>query len=169
MAISSLFTNTNNLLYFHFNLIVEVMIWWWTHNKDQFKIEEPAWFWQSFVPEFFLQGDFPPCQISELTDFMENFINFNATFCLSWRAVAVFRIHGILVWIRIRIRGSTPLTNGSGSGCGSRCGSGSCYFRHWPSGRQHKVNYKKISAYYFLKVHLHHFSKIKSPNEVTKQ
>jgi len=35
---------------------------------------------------------------------------------------AVFRIHDILVWIRIRIRGSMPLTNGSGSK--------SCYFRH---------------------------------------
>ncbi len=36
----------------------------------------------------------------------------------------VLRIHGILVWIRIRIwiRGSMPLTNGSGSG--------SCYFPH---------------------------------------
>ena len=30
--------------------------------------------------------------------------------------VAVFRIHDILGWIRIRIRGSMPLTNGSGSG-----------------------------------------------------
>jgi hypothetical protein len=27
----------------------------------------------------------------------------------------VFRIHDILVWIRIRICGSMPLTNGSGS------------------------------------------------------
>jgi hypothetical protein len=27
---------------------------------------------------------------------------------------------------------------------------------------------KKFSAYYFLKVHLHHFSKIKSTKEVTK-
>jgi hypothetical protein len=26
-----------------------------------------------------------------------------------------------------------------------------------------------FSAYYFLKVHLHHFSKINSPKEVTKQ
>jgi hypothetical protein len=43
--------------------------------------------------------------------------------------------HDILV--RIRIRESVPLTNGSGSG--------------------------------FLKVQLHHFSKIKSHNEVTKQ
>jgi hypothetical protein len=29
--------------------------------------------------------------------------------------LAVFRIHDISVWIRIRIRGSMPLTNGSGS------------------------------------------------------
>ncbi len=28
---------------------------------------------------------------------------------------------------------------------------------------------KRFSAYYFLKVHIHHFSKIKSPKEVTKQ
>jgi hypothetical protein len=35
----------------------------------------------------------------------------------------VLRIHDILVWIRIRIRGSMPLTNESG------CGSGSSYFR----------------------------------------
>ncbi len=34
----------------------------------------------------------------------------------------VFRIHDILVWIRIRIRGPMPLTNGSG------CGSGFCSF-----------------------------------------
>jgi hypothetical protein len=36
------------------------------------------------------------------------------------------RIHDILVLIRIRIwiRRSMPLTNGSG------CGSGSCYYRH---------------------------------------
>jgi hypothetical protein len=33
---------------------------------------------------------------------------------------AVLRIHDILGWIRIRIRGSMPLTNGSGS----------FYFRH---------------------------------------
>ncbi len=61
---------------------------------------------------------------------------------------AVLRIHDILVWIRIRIwiRGSMPLNSGSWWGCGS----GSCYFR------------QSFSAYYFLKVHLHHFSKIKS-------
>jgi hypothetical protein len=36
--------------------------------------------------------------------------------------VAVFRIHDILEWIRIRIRGSMPLTNVSGS----------CFFRQGP-------------------------------------
>jgi len=48
--------------------------------------------------------------------------------------MAVFRIHDILVWIWIR--GSMPLTNGSGS----------CYFCH-------------------LKVDLQHFSKIKSQKD----
>jgi hypothetical protein len=33
-----------------------------------------------------------------------------------------------------------------------------------------KLTFKKcVSAYYFLKVNLHHFSKIKCPKEVTKQ
>ena len=36
--------------------------------------------------------------------------------------ISVLRIHVILVWIRIRFRGSRPLNNGSGSGC--------CYFHH---------------------------------------
>ncbi len=43
----------------------------------------------------------------------------------------VFRIHDILVWIRIR--GSMPLSNRSGY----------CYFRHWRSRRQQKTNFKK--------------------------
>ncbi len=34
-----------------------------------------------------------------------------------------------------------------------RSGSGSCYFRLWPS---------SFFAFYFLRLHLHHFSKIKS-------
>ncbi len=59
------------------------------------------------------------------------------------------RIHDILVWIRIR--GSMPLTNGSGSFC----------FLHWPSRCQQKSNLKKsFFAYYFLKVLLHNFTKI---------
>ncbi len=71
------------------------------------------------------------------------------------------RIHDILVWIRIRIHihGSMPLTNGSGS----------CYFRHWPSRCQQKNNLKKgFSAYYFLKVHLHHFSKNKKSKKKSR-
>jgi hypothetical protein len=73
----------------------------------------------------------------------------------------VLRIHDILGWIRIRIRGSMPLTNGSGFG------SGSCYFRHWPSRCQQKTYFltQFFSAYYILKVHLHHFSKLKSQKE----
>ncbi len=55
-------------------------------------------------------------------------------------------IHDILVWIRIRIwvRGSMPLTNGSGS----------CYFRHWPSRCQQKnIFFLQVCfAYYFFKV-----------------
>jgi hypothetical protein len=73
---------------------------------------------------------------------------------------AVLRIHDILVWILLR--GIMPLTYGSG------LGSGSCYFHHWPSRRQQNTNKKKtFLAYYLLKVHLHHFSKIKSQKEVT--
>ncbi len=43
----------------------------------------------------------------------------------------MLRIHDILLWIRIWIRGSMPLANGSG------CGP--CYFRHWPSRCQQKT------------------------------
>ncbi len=70
----------------------------------------------------------------------------------------VLRIHDILVWIRIGIRGSMPLTNGSGSR--------SCYFFLRPSRCQQKLIFIFIfSAYYFFKVHLHLFSKIKSQKE----
>ncbi len=71
-----------------------------------------------------------------------------------WRWKAVLRIYDILVWIRIR--GSMPLTNGSGS----------CYFRHWPQDANKNFFFFNCSAYYFLKVHLHHFSKIKSQKEL---
>ncbi len=61
--------------------------------------------------------------------------------------------------VRIRTRGSVPLTNGSGS----------CYFRPWPLRCQQKtILFLCFSAYYLLKVHLHYFSKIKSHKEVTK-
>ncbi len=65
---------------------------------------------------------------------------------------------------------------GSGSGSADPClwqtdpdpdpGSRSCYFRHWPSRCQKEKNFHTIfSTYYFLKLHLHHFSKIKSQKE----
>ncbi len=54
-----------------------------------------------------------------------------------WSYEPVFRIHDILVWIRIQIHGYMPLTNGSGFG------SGSFYFHHWPSRCQQKTNFKK--------------------------
>ncbi len=69
----------------------------------------------------------------------------------------VLRIHEIFVFIWIRVRGSLPLTNGSGSG--------SCYFRQWPS--------KRLFSMFFCLLlfegTLHHFSKIKSHKEVTKR
>jgi hypothetical protein len=66
----------------------------------------------------------------------------------------VFRIHDILGWIRIR--GSMPLTNGSGS----------CYFVIDLQDASKNLIFNTIfSANYFLKVHLHHFSKIKSQKE----
>ncbi len=69
---------------------------------------------------------------------------------MNFSTVPVLWIHEFLV--RIQIRGSMHLTNGSGSGFRS----GSCYFRYWPSRRQQKTNLKKsFSACYFLKVHLH--------------
>ncbi len=40
----------------------------------------------------------------------------------------------VWIWILIWIRGSMPLTNGSGS----------CYFRHWPSRCKQKTNLKKV-------------------------
>ncbi len=61
-------------------------------------------------------------------------------------------IRDILVQIWIRIRGSLPLTNRSES----------CYFRSWPSRRQQKrISFLSFSTFYFLKLHLHNFSKIK--------
>ncbi len=46
-------------------------------------------------------------------------------------------------------------------------GSRSCYFRHWPSRCQQKTNLltQFFLLAYFLKLHLHHFSNIKSQKE----
>ncbi len=61
------------------------------------------------------------------------------------------QIHGCDTWSR--------------SGCG--CGSWSFYFYHWPWRCQPKTNLKKkCYAYYFLKVLLHHFSKVKSKKKL---
>ncbi len=76
----------------------------------------------------------------------------------------MLRIHDILGWIRIR--GSMPLT--SGSGFGSGFGSGSWIRILLFSSVTFKMPAKTntiFSAYYFLKLHLHHFSKIKSQKE----
>ncbi len=64
----------------------------------------------------------------------------------------MFRIHDILVWIRIH--GSMPLTNGPGFG------SGSC-FSSLTFKTPTKIIKKSFSAFYILKVHLHNFSKVK--------
>jgi hypothetical protein len=42
------------------------------------------------------------------------------SYAFAYYFMTVFRIHDILLWIRIRIRGTMPVTNGFGS----------CYFRH---------------------------------------
>ncbi len=75
----------------------------------------------------------------------------------------VFRIHDILVWIQIRIRGSMPLTDGSGFG------SGSCYFRHRPSRRQQKINNKKVFLLITFEGTFTSFSKRKSPKKSQKR
>jgi hypothetical protein len=59
------------------------------------------------------------------------------------------------VWIRIPIRGSMRLTNGSGS----------FYFHHGPSSFQVKLIYKKsFPVNYFVKVLIHHFQRLKVKN-----
>jgi hypothetical protein len=65
----------------------------------------------------------------------------------------VFRIHDILGWIRIR--GSMPLTNGSNV----------IFVLDLQDASKKRIFTTIFSAYYFLKVHFHHFSKIKSQKE----
>jgi hypothetical protein len=50
----------------------------------------------------------------------------------------------------IRIRGSVPLTYGSGFESGSGSWPGSCSFRLWPSRCQQKTFFSKFFAYYPL-------------------
>jgi hypothetical protein len=84
----------------------------------------------------------------------KNKVDFN----LHWyhKYLRSWRIHDILGWIRIWIRGSMPLTNGSGSGCGS----GSCFFVIDLSKMPTKtIFFKSFFANYFLRVHVHHFQR----------
>jgi hypothetical protein len=66
--------------------------------------------------------------------------------------IRIVRIHDILGWIRIWIRGSIPLTNGSRFGSG--CGSESCYFRSltFPRCQQKTYFLNSFFAYCFLNV-----------------
>ncbi len=73
----------------------------------------------------------------------------------------MFRIHDILV--RIRFRGSMPLTNGSGSGIRILIFS-SLTFK-MPAKNKFFNTIFSACYRYFLKVHLHYFSKIKSQKE----
>ncbi len=94
-------------------------------------------------------------------------------FVLAFLVCCLLFPHSPTAWIRSQqCCRSMTFWCGSGSGSGSAdpCfwlmdpdpGSGSCYFRHWPSRCQQKSNFcLNFSAYYFLKVHLHHFYKIK--------
>ncbi len=75
----------------------------------------------------------------------------------------MLRIHDILGWIRIR--GSMPLTSGFGFGSGSWIRIlliSSLTFKMLAKNKMFNII---ISADYFLKLHLHHFSKIKSKKE----
>jgi hypothetical protein len=69
---------------------------------------------------------------------------------------AVFRIHDILVWIRIR--GFMPLNPDP-----------DIFVIVLQDANKKLIKKKCFSAYYFLRVLLHNFSKVKSQKEVTKQ
>jgi hypothetical protein len=73
---------------------------------------------------------------------------------------AVLQIYDILGWIRIWIRGSMPLTNGPDSDPDS-FPDPSIFVIDLQDANKNKFKKKSFSAYYFLKVHLHHFSKKK--------
>ncbi len=91
-----------------------------------------------------------------------------ADYCVSMLQLttSVLRIHDIFV----RIWGSIP-TNGCGSGSASGCDADPAIFVSDLQDINNNKIFKFIFSYYFLKVrlHLHHFSKIKNHKEVTKQ
>jgi hypothetical protein len=80
----------------------------------------------------------------------------NIQYVSSIASATVLRIHAILVWIRIR--GSMPLTNGSGFGFESGCGAFYCH--QWPSRCQKKKLKKKV----FLHITFHKYFFIKAKN-----
>ncbi len=75
--------------------------------------------------------------------------------------LAVLQIHEIL--LRIQIRGSIPLTNLDADP------EPAIFVCDLQNVNKKLVFLLSFFAYYFLKVHLHHFSKIKSHTEVTKK
>ncbi len=125
------------------------------------------------LPRLPKREDPSPCSVATRGDTHSSLTVCTHTRGSSWAATSV-------LWLQLPFYqcwgsmtfwcGSMPLTNGSGSGFGSGCRSGSFYFHHWPSRCQLKTNFfSSFPTYYFLKVLLHHFSKIKSQKEVTKQ
>jgi hypothetical protein len=78
---------------------------------------------------------------------------------------SVFRIHDILGWIRIRILGSMLLTNGSGSWIRIPDPDPAIFVIDLQDASKKLIFNTIFSAYYFLKVLLHHFLKIKSQKE----
>jgi hypothetical protein len=82
---------------------------------------------------------------------------------------SVLRIHDILVWIRIWIRGSMPLTNGCGSGSVPVADPDPAIFViDCQDANKKQICLEKIFCYYFLKVHLHNFSKIKVTSQSSR-
>jgi hypothetical protein len=74
------------------------------------------------------------------------------------QCTAVLRIHDILVWIRIR--GSMPLTNGSGSDPDP-----SIFIIDLQDANKKMILKKSLSSYYFLKVLFYQFSNVKVKNK----
>jgi hypothetical protein len=75
----------------------------------------------------------------------------------------MLQIHDILGWIRIR--GSMPLSNESGSGSRIPDPDPAIFLIDLQDSSKKLIFNKIFSAYYFLKLHLHHFAKIKSQKE----
>ncbi len=73
---------------------------------------------------------------------------------------AVFRIQDILVWIRI---------HGSITWFMDPDPDPAIFIIDLQDANKKLILKKVFSDYYFLKIHLHNFSKIKNPKEVTKQ